>query len=368
MGNASGLSHRRFNRILLIKPSSLGDIVHALPVLSGLRQRYPQAEIAWLAGSPYVTLLRAHPALNEVIPFDRRRYGMVGRDLRVSVHFADFLHKLWSRRFDLAIDLQGLLRSGLLALASGARFRIGFANARELGWLFYTHRIPPGSSDSHAVDKNYRVAEALGFAQLPKDFALHLPPGTEERASAILEQAGLAQRPYAVLVPAARWQTKRWPTENFARLADAAAQRLGLAVVLIGAAAEAELCYQVQRRAATGLINLAGKSTLPELVAVVKAAQVVVTNDSGPMHVAAAMDRPVVALFGPTNPTRTGPYSAAARVIRKPLPCSPCYLRRLSQCPHKHHCLRQIGVEEVFGQIAELVGRQSLAWPAQAAS
>jgi lipopolysaccharide heptosyltransferase II len=368
MGNASGLSRRRFDRILLIKPSSLGDIVHALPVLSGLRQRYRQAQIAWLAGSPYVTLLRAHPAVNEVIPFDRRRYGMVGRDLRVSVDFADFLHKLWSRRFDLAIDLQGLLRSGFLGLASGARFRIGFANARELGWLFYTHRIPPGSSDSHAVDKYYRVAEALGFGDLPKDFTLPLPPGTHERARAMLAQAGLAQRPYAVLVPAARWQTKRWPSENYARLADAVAQRLGLAAVLIGAAAEAELCYQVQRRAATGLINLAGKSTLPELVAVLRAAQVVVSNDSGPMHVAAALERPVVALFGPTNPARTGPYLAAARVIRKALPCSPCYLRRLSQCPHQHQCLRQIGVEEVFTQIADLAGRRSSDRPAQAAS
>lgn len=350
------LKQRRFNRILLIKPSSLGDIVHALPVLAGLRRRYPRAHIAWLVASPYASLLRAQSRLDEVILFDRRRYGMLGRSFRVSVTFADFLHRLWVRHFDLAIDLQGLFRSGFLALASGANVRLGFADAREFGWFFYTHRVAVPTGEVHAIRRNYLLAGALGLEQPPAEPGLQIPAAAHDRAAALLRAAGLAQAAgYAVLLPASRWQTKRWPPDYFAQLAERIYQQIGLAVVLLGATSETSLCCQVQRRAASRIINLAGQTSLPVLTAVLSRAHLVVSSDSGPMHLAAALRRPLLALFGPTSPARTGPYWPNGRVVRRHLPCSPCFLRWISQCPHHHRCLRELTVAEVFEQVRRLV-------------
>ncbi len=367
IGQSCELSQRQFARILLIKPSSLGDIIHALPVLAGLRQRYPQAHIAWLASSSYVSLLEAQPAVDEVIAFDRRLYGRLGRSPRATAGFVAFVRELRRRRFELVIDLQGLFRSGFLSKASGAEVRIGFGDARELGWVFYTHRMAVGAGDPHAVDKNYLVAELLGFSGRQKDFALHVPPDVQQRTTTVIREAGLEYGSYAVLVPAGRWETKCWPAERFAKLADMIADRLGLRVVLLGTESESGVCRQVQQGASAKLVNLAGRSDLLQLVAVIKGAKLVITNDSGPMHVAAALDRPVVAPFGPTNPVRTGPYSARARVVREPMPCSPCYLRRMDQCAYQHRCLRQISAERIFAAAAELLADPQPTQEAQAA-
>ena len=228
------LASRQFQRILLIKPSSLGDIIHALPVLAGLRHRYPDAHIAWLAGSSYAELLTAHPALTEVIPFDRRRYGRLGRSFGASISFVRFLRDLRSRRFDLVVDLQGLFRSGFLAWASRAPVRLGFANARELGAVFYTHRVAVPADVHHAADQNYLVADVLGFADVEQEFSLHVSEAVRQRVATTLAQSGLKDHVYAVLVPGTRWQTKMWPADRFAGLADLIHDRLGLAVVLIG--------------------------------------------------------------------------------------------------------------------------------------
>jgi len=349
------LASRQFQRILLIKPSSLGDIIHAMPVLAGLRHRYPDAHIAWLAGSPYAEWLTAQPALTEVIPFDRRRYGRLGRSLAASIGFVRFLGDLRRRRFDLVVDLQGLFRSGFLAWASRAPVRLGFANARELGAVFYTHRVAVPADVNHAADQNYLVADALGFADVEQDFSLHVSEAVRQRVATTLTQSGVKDLAYAVLVPGTRWQTKMWPADRFAGLADLIHDRLGLAVVLIGAPAEVELCRQVQQRARSRLVNLAGGTGLPEMVGLIQKAKAMVCNDSGPMHVAAAVRCPLVALFGPTDPARTGPHTPTARIVRRSLPCSPCFLRRLRDCPYQHRCLRSIQPEDVCDEVAALL-------------
>src|SRR5262245_56516541 len=166
------LAMRDFKRILIIKPSSPGDIIHALPVLHGLRGRFPAAHLAWLVATPFADLIAAEPALNEVIPFDRKRYGRVCRSVSVSADFLGFVRDRRAREFELAIDLQGLFRSGFFAFASGAGVRIGVAGAREMAWMFYTHRIPPTLGERHAADRNYGLAGLLGFGDTPMQFGL----------------------------------------------------------------------------------------------------------------------------------------------------------------------------------------------------
>ena len=172
MPGLSSLDHRQFRRILIIKPSSLGDVVHALPVLHGLRQRYPHARISWLISTSCMGLIEGHPELDEIIPFDRRRYGKVGRSWSVTREFTRFALDLRARQFDLVLDLQGLFRSGFFAWISGAGVRMGFTSTREFGWIFHSHRVYVPPRDMHAVDINYLFAQRLGFAETPIRFDL----------------------------------------------------------------------------------------------------------------------------------------------------------------------------------------------------
>lgn len=348
------LAEREFRRILLIKPSSPGDIIHALPVLHGLRRRYPQSHIAWLVATSFCNLLEADPALSEVIPFDRRRFGRLGRSVKVTREFMSFVGTLREKAFDLVIDLQGLFRSGFLALASAAPVRIGFAGARELAWMFYTEKLPKGGPNDHAADRNYRIATLLGFDDRPMDFSLSLAAGDRAHAATLLQEVGLAQNNgYAVLVPATRWETKCWPPDRFGALARILRERHNLSSILVGGPSDIT-AGQIAAGASEGAAhNLCGRTTLRELAALIERAAVVVTADSTPMHMAVAQSRPLVALFGPTNPRRTGPYGRLNDVLRIDLECSPCYFKKLSQCPHQHACMQRLDVERVAEDVAK---------------
>lgn len=352
------LAQRDFARILIVKPSSLGDVVHALPVLHGLRVRYPRARIDWLVASPYAPLLEGHPELNEVLVFDRRRFGRVGRSARVALDFVRFLRELRSRRYDLVLDLQGLFRSGFLTRATGAPVRLGFRTAREAAWVGYTDYLPPGDADAHAVERNYQVAKVLGFAEVPVEFKLPVSERVQVEAAQLLNSSGVRAEDLIVAVaPGARWETKRWPVEHFAQTVGDLEGRSGVRCVLVGGSDEAELCGQVLQTAVSTPVNLAGRTSLPQLVAVLARADVVLCHDSAAAHLAAALDRPLVCLTGPTNPRRTGPYGRLAQVLQLPLDCAPCYLRRLSQCPHQHRCLRELEAGTVTAAVLEALGR-----------
>jgi heptosyltransferase-1 len=200
-------------RILLIKPSAIGDVVHTLPILNLLRRRWPDAHIAWLVTPACSGLLEGHPMLNEVILFDRKRFGRGWRDPLSAWGLMSFMNQLRGRDFDLVIDLQGLFRSGLLAWKTRAPIRIGFANARELAPIFYTHRVEVGTPEQHAIDRYLKLAAELG-CDGPVEFPFHV---TEADRQLIASLIPAAER-YAVLLPGTNWPTKRWPVERFASL------------------------------------------------------------------------------------------------------------------------------------------------------
>lgn len=357
----SDLARRSFQRICLIKPSSPGDIIHALPVLRGLRRRYPDAHLAWLVATPFANLIEADPALDEVIPFDRRRFGRIGRSLAVTRDFLRFLRELRQRRFDLIIDLQGLFRSGFLAAACGAKHRIGPREAREFAWVFYNHRIPGGDPNLHAAARNYAVAHMLGFDDDPLDFSIALTDEDRQEAAGLLAQAGLsAGKPYVVLVPATRWETKCWPAQRYGQLADTIRKKHGLPSILVGGASDIDAGQNSVDASNGAAQNLCGKTTLRQLAALIDRAALVVTADSTPMHIAAAHGRPLIALFGPTNPNRTGPYGRTDDVLRLELDCSPCYLRKISQCPHQHACMTDMTLETVARAVEERLASVSI--------
>ena len=336
----------------MIKPSSFGDVIHALPVLNGLRHRYPTARISWLVAESLTGLLTDHPALDEVIPFDRKRYGAIGRKLDVSMSFMEFIYQLRARRFDLVLDLQGLFRSGFLAFSSGAPTRIGFANAREFGWMFYTDRVAIRDQEMHAVDRNYLFARSLGFDDVPVEFKLPVTDAARVRARQMLSHSDSA---YALIAPGTRWETKQWSAAGFAEVARRLANEQGLRIVLIGMPDERTIADDVASRCGVDVINLAGETQLDTLIALVDGAAVCVMHDSGPMHLATALGKPMVALYGPTNPQRTGPYRRDDAILRLPLDCSPCYIKKVADCPHVHRCMKDLTPQAVHERAATVI-------------
>jgi heptosyltransferase I len=351
------LNTREFRRILIIKPSSFGDVIHALPVLNGLRWRYPAARISWMVANSCAGLLEGQPVLDEVIRFDRKRYGLLGRSWRASLEFIEFVRQLRARRFDLVVDLQGLFRSGFLAMISGARTRVGFANARELGWTFYSHRVEVPDPEMHAVDRNYLFGIMLGFADVPIAFNLPIRDAARASARRLLSEHGLGEgQAYIVVGPGTRWETKQWPVEHFVAAVTAIGNQTQLPIILTGMPEEREVAERIAAGTSARVVNIVGKTSLPEMIALIAGAAAVLMHDSGPMHLATALGRPMLAIYGPTNPARTGPYGRADTVARLDLPCSPCYLKKVADCPYGHRCMRELRPEVVAEQICRAVG------------
>jgi len=343
---------RNVQRILLIKPSSLGDVICALPVLHGLRRQFPDAHLAWLVSRSLAPLIRHHPDLDDTIEFDRR--AMRGLPFRHTARRAliDLIRRLRSQRFDCVIDLQGLWRSGFFTRATGARARIGFADAREMAWIFYNRRIQPPAGDIHAVDKNFLVASELGFADQNRVFDLAITDAERDRAADLLAEAGLdPDGAFAAILPGARWDTKQWLTDRFAEVIDGLQRQDHTPCLLLGGPDEVRRCEEVATLCHVSVVSMAGKTGLRELSAILERSAVVLCHDSGPMHLARALNRPIVCITGPTNPRRTGPYQSPESVLRKDLPCSPCYLRKLSRCRFAHECMTGLSSDSVLSRV-----------------
>ncbi|MGH7164830.1 MAG: lipopolysaccharide heptosyltransferase II [Nitrospiraceae bacterium] len=337
-----------YRRILIIKPSSLGDVVHALPFLAALRDRFPKAFIAWFVKRQWAGLLERAEGLDAVWPVEPTLAGWLRETLRLRTF-----------GFDLVVDLQGLLRSGLIARLTGCPARIGFTNAREGSPWFYTQRVPVPTPDMHAVDRYLLVASSLGAVPRGSpEFRLRAQPGDGEEVAGLLRRHGLkAGTTWIAMNVGARWPTKRWPPEFFAAAADRIrTEGLG-SVVLLGGPEDRELARAVKELMRTVPINLTGATTPGLLPALLGAASLLLTNDSGPMHVAVAMGTPVVALFGPTSAIRTGPYGAGHRVLSSGVACSPCF-SRVCRNPVKLECLIKVSPEQVMDAVRAQLARQ----------
>jgi lipopolysaccharide heptosyltransferase I len=379
--DTSALRKREFRRILLVKPSAVGDVIHTLPVLAKLRARYPTARIDWLLTPAIAEWIRHHPALSNAVPFARRDFARWWRSWSAATGLARLVLQIRRARYDLVVDLHGQFRSALLCLASGAAVRIGFdrprqgpgaaprqrlpaeayrhawTGAREGAWLAYTHRIPLPTLDVHAVDRYLWVGRLLGLDDTPPDFRLPVPADAASRVEALLRRHGIAAAPLALLFPGTQWETKHWHAEGFARVARYLGAT-GRAVVLAGSAAERACCRSVNEFCPAAH-DLSGQTSLSELAALVRRSDLCITNDSGPMHLAVALGRPVVSVFGPTDPVWIGPYGRPQAVVRRDLPCAPCYLRKLSRCPHDHACMRHVDATKVIERIERLLVQHS---------
>jgi len=311
-------------RIALIKPSSLGDVVHSLPVLTAIRARYPKATVAWVINRDLEPLIMGHPDLDYTLPFDRE--ACRGGLLQAATTYRRFFRKLRRQNFDLVVDLQGLLRSGLMTAACRARRRVGLSSAREGAGWFYTDVVSvPQPSALHAVDRYWLIAKALGVGDACKNF--HLPIAESDRrwAAQLLCDC---PRPWLALAVGARWETKRWPIDHFAALAHGAQSMFGGTVLFIGGPGESRLAQGVAMRLWGEVRDLTGQTTLGQLTALLSCADVLLANDSGPLHLAAALGRPVVAPYTCTKIRLHGPYGAEEGAVEARIWCQGSYLKR----------------------------------------
>lgn len=337
-------------RFLIVKISAMGDIVNAFPVARAIKREIPGAAVDWIVGDAYTELVRLCPDVDGLIPFRRRDWGRWWRPKSAAEALA-FVQRTRKRRYDAVIDLQGLLRSGVVTWLSRAPVKAGFGYAREGASLFYNWKVTSPGPSAHAVDRYMGALAALGMKNGGAGCGIVIPRDAAEWA-----RESLPREPYIALNPNTRWKTKRWPLERFGLLARELEKKKGLRPVIVGAAEDEKRCQAVARAAGAGAVNIAGRAGFSRLAAALGGAKAVFTNDSGPMHLAAAMGTPVVALFGPTNPARTGPYGPNAAVVRAELACSPCYKRR---CPESMECMTKIAVPDVIAAWERLEKRMN---------
>ena len=338
-------------KILILKPSSLGDVIQALPVLRLLKLHFRDAEIFWWIDSALAPLLEGDPDLAGIVHFERKRW-------KSPQHWPEMLRSIrWLREqnFDLVIDLQCLARSGAFAWLTNGKFLIGLDEAREGARGFYDVAVPRKSFHTHAVDWYLAVLPRLGvpvhknFQWLPERPAV----AAETKRKWLGENSRFAIRdsPLILLQPGARWSNKRWPAENFAELVHLTVKNLPAArFVVLGDAEDKPLGEIISRAAPENCLNLCGETSLPEMIELLRLCDLMVTNDTGPMHVAAALGKPLVAIFGPTEPRRTGPYGHLENVLRIELPCSPC-LKDYCAYEKPNECLNAISPTMVFERV-----------------
>ena len=335
-------------KILILKPSSLGDVIQALPVLRLLKLHLPRSEIHWWIDSALAPLIEGDPDLAGLILFERKRWAKP----RFWPEMLRSIRRTRAQKFDWVIDLQCLARSAAFAWLADGGLLIGLDEVREGSRGFYDVAVRRASFHTHAVDWYLAVLHPLG---IPAHTPFTWLPERPARAAAVQAKWPSDGVRWIALQPGARWDNKRWPAEYFAEVVRTLARETPqVRFAILGSRDDQALGQAIARAAPGACLNLCGQTSLPEMIEWVRRCELMITNDTGPMHVAAALGKPMVALFGPTEPRRTGPYGRPSAVLRLDLPCSPCLSDRCTYV-RPNECLRGISPQLVLERVRKLM-------------
>lgn len=341
--------------ILIVKLSAIGDVVHTLPALDALHHQFPESTIDWVVEEKASDIIKDHPYLEKVIISKRKRWlknfnkpFLWYRTLRDII---GFLRDLRAKKYDVVIDFQGLLKSAMLVFLSRGKRKVGYSNTREMSSLCLNEKVPFYPLDRHAVERNINLVRYLGAKPDEITFPFNITEENRKKVDHFLSANGLgASNPLIAIHSQAGWATKRWDPLKMARLSDKLIELYGAQVVFTGGSDEISSIGAIMSQMQHSSVNAAGETSLKELAYLLSLSRLMITLDSGPMHIASAMGTPTVVLFGPTAPWRTGPCCNNAIIIRKQLSCSPCFKR---ECDSRA-CMEGISIDEVL----EVVGRQ----------
>ena len=335
-------------KILLLKPSSLGDVIQALPVLRLLKLHLPRSEIYWWIDSALAPLLEGDPDLTGLIRFERQRW----RRPRYWPEVLRSIRATRAQKFDWVIDLQCLARSGAFAWLANGKLLVGLDEVREGARGFYDFAAPRAAFHTHAVDWYLSVLKPLG---VPVHHHFTWLPERPRIAAAVQAKWPSAGVRWLALQPGARWDNKRWPAEYFAELVRLVSREFPqVRFAILGSRDDQAIGQSVAAAAPGSCLNLCGQTTLPEMIEWVRRCELMVTNDTGPMHVAAALGKPMAALFGPTEPRRTGPYGRLGEVLRMDLPCAPC-LKHRCHFARPIECLRTLSPAMALARVQKIL-------------
>jgi lipopolysaccharide heptosyltransferase I len=351
--------------ILIVKMSAIGDVTHTLPVLSALRRHYPHAHIAWLVEEAAAEVVRAHKALDRMLVWHRAssiKQFHTGNKFAVVREIRRLAKELRDSRYDLLIDCHALLKSSLWVGLARADCKAGFGRGMEHSegsYLFLNKRIPAVSMEVHALDRGLVLLNALGIPTPEVVYDFPILESNQAEAFSLFEAGGLkAGDPIVAVHPMTLWPTKLWENERFGQVADRLIEK-GYRVVFTGGTGDRGAIDDICRSMTGRPIRLDGRTSLKTLAAVYRMACTVVSTDTGPMHIAAAVGTPVVALFGPTAPWRTGPYGKEHTVLRTALTCNPCFRRLcLTGRYEEMACMRRITVDQVVDAVTRTVHRR----------
>lgn len=345
----------RMEKILIIKISSLGDVLHAFPAVALIAGKYKNAQIDWLVNPAFAPILEYNRCVNRIIPFPRRELGSPFTFPRA---FVNLIREIRREKYDLVIDLQGLLRSAFFAKFARTSVIAGFDSPKEkAAAFFYNRRVSPGAEHVHAVDKN------AGFVSRLLDLPFSVPdsPLPENRRNmdsllGILGKRNVSASDLIIgIAPGARWESKQWPPLFFAKVMDLLEGRIpGCRFLLLGSADELETCRKISSSCEKARpVIIAGETGIGELVEAIRISKCLLCNDSGPMHIAASLKIPVFAVFGPTDPDKTGPYGEKHSVFQPELNCIKCLKR---YCPGENYaCQESVSPDVAADAIAALL-------------
>lgn len=339
--------------ILIIKPSSLGDIVHAFPAVQLLRKEHPEAHITWMVNESFAGIVDLISDVDELLIFKRKRWGK----LRHFHELIGFIHELRKRNYDLVIDFQGLLRTGIFTFLSRSKKKIGFNNAREGARYFYHDKVLIPANLTHAVDKNlFLIQSSLHIStddNMPK---MMIQPDAIKAVKRLHKEHNFTNdKPTIAIAPAARWKSKTWAPSFFAKVIDIVNESIPeFNCWILGTEEEFAIGEKVKDKSSfKGISNLMGGTNFGTLVQMLRQSDVLLTNDSGPMHIGASLQLPTIALFGPTDPNKTGPYGEIHKVFCGECEQSPCFLRT---CPlNKQICTTTIAAQDVAEAIINII-------------
>ncbi len=341
-------------KILIIKLSAIGDVVQTLPALEAIKKIFPDSEITWVVEEAAAGILEGHPLINRLLVSQRKAWLRLLKNpfsaWRGLSNIIRFIYLLRNIHYDIAIDFQGLFKSGILIGFARADRKIGFDRTREFSYLFLNERLPAYDIEKHALERYLDIAQYLGARDVSPACALPIKE-EQEKIKQRIQVVKPPGRRLVIVNPGARWTTKLWPERNFAELADRLIQEKNATVIFTGGPNDRRMIERVLTLMKhSNVENWAGETTLKELAALASVSDLFITTDTGSMHLAAAVGAKVLALFGPTAPWRTGPYGRSNTVVRSGIDCSPCFQRT---CGKNVKCMTGITVADVMNKLPQ---------------
>ncbi len=343
--------------ILIVKMSAIGDVIHTLPALNAIRSNYPHAKITWLVEEAAADIIYGHKALDRVILSKRKKWikELFSSKYRHALKkIRNFIKELRDTEYDMIIDFHGLLKSGAMVMLARGKRKIGFDKGMdhaEYSHLFYNERIAPVSMEVHALKRGLMLLEAIGIKADKVEYGLSVSENDRLEIDRLFDKKRIDPKKRIICInPQATWETKLWSKKKFAVLSDKIIKDFNAQIIFTGGDSDRDAVSEIISMMHGKCINFTGLTTLKSLAALYEKADILVTTDTGPMHLGAAKGVRVIAIFGSTAPWRTGPFGEQHGIIRSEITCSPCFKK---ECKTKE-CMEKITVDHVFEAVEKL--------------